>query len=204
MNPSNTEIKEDNYTQPPHQFSVHEEAYLILMVSIAYHFLWPVCFPCLVTHKECRWDRGSKKSLINKRSWLKKAMKLLDWSVLVTVVISSIPNQTSVAGNLFNSKLFFELRFHAAAPPSAPLYQHLNVFSARCFCELSSLKTYLIRLMITYFFSIVLAAGGFEKIILLLNYNQYKKNRRFYNKLQLQLVWIIIIMTMIIINNNNK
>ena len=113
-------------------------------------------------------------------------MKLLD--LLVTVIISSIPNQlqTSVAGNLFNSKLFFELRFHAAAPPSAPLYQHLSVFSARCFCELSSLKTYLIRF--TYFISIVLAAGGYEKIILLLNYNQCKKNCRFYNKLQLQLV----------------
>ena len=171
MNPSNTEIKEDNYTQPPISSRYTRKPYLILMVSIAYHLLWPVCFPCLVTHKECRWDRGSKKSLINKRSWLKKAMKLLD--LLVTVIISSIPNQTSVAGNLFNSQLFFELRFHAAAPPSAPLYQHLSVFSARCFCELSSLKTYLIRL--TYFISIVLAAGGYEKIILLLNYNQCKK-----------------------------
>ena len=67
--------------KPPISSQYTRKPYLILMVSIAYHFLWPVCLPCLVTHKECRWDRGSKKSLINKRSWLKKAMKLLDWSV---------------------------------------------------------------------------------------------------------------------------
>ena len=41
MNPSNTEIKEDNYTQTPHQFSVHEEA-----VS---HFNGVHCLPLPVT-----------------------------------------------------------------------------------------------------------------------------------------------------------
>ena len=49
----------------------------------------------------------------------------------------------------------------------------LSVLSARCFCDLNSLKTYFIRS--TYSISILLAAGGYEKIILLLNYNQYKK-----------------------------
>ena len=152
-------------------------------------------------------DRGSKKSLINKCSWLKKTMKLLDWSVSVSfVVISSIPNQTSLAGKMFNSKLIpqsafwqtltnrnllasigwrnkiltyvfgvflFDLITTLSCFRSAECSIVSTLKRLKCTLLFPSIKTYLIRF--TYFISIVLAAGGYEWIILFLNYNQYKK-----------------------------
>ena len=42
----------------------------------------------------------------------KKGEKLLDWNVSVSyVVIASIPNQTSLAGKIFNSKLIPQSAF---------------------------------------------------------------------------------------------
>ena len=60
QNPSNTEIEEDNYTQTPLQFSVHEEA--VSYFNDVHCLPLPVktdFFPgqfvsrAVVTHKEC-------------------------------------------------------------------------------------------------------------------------------------------------------
>ena len=71
QNPINTEIQEDNYTQTPLQFSIHEGALS--------HFNDVHCLPlpvttdlfpdqfvsrAVVTHKECREMEGARSHLL--------------------------------------------------------------------------------------------------------------------------------------------
>ena len=71
QNPSNTEIEEDNYTQTPLQFSVHEEA--VSYFNDVHCLPLPVktdFFPdqfvsrAVVTHKECWEIEGARNHLL--------------------------------------------------------------------------------------------------------------------------------------------
>ena len=71
QNPSNNEIEEDNYTQTPLQFSVHEEA--VSYFNDVHCLPLPVTtdlFPdqfvsrAVVTHKECREIEGARNHLL--------------------------------------------------------------------------------------------------------------------------------------------